>query len=166
MVCTRKRTKKGCDFELMAVRPELKSSTIHVYAHSKHNHPILSEGKSIFFGFLKMSNQITERRSLIKTTDLMPDANPPTIFHTQDSIEWQYLQTFPNYDKMQTFRSQNKCRSRIYSETWGRIRLFCNRKSTHNCPFMLLALKTTKTRYHVYKHGEHTNHPDTDLRSK
>jgi hypothetical protein len=47
--CTRKRrhiSGKQCDFELMALRQnkEEKTSTIHVYAHSEHNHPLMSEG--------------------------------------------------------------------------------------------------------------------------
>jgi hypothetical protein len=46
--CPRKRAGKGCPFGLLAVRPDLESGKIHVYAHSKHNHPIMSEGKSIF----------------------------------------------------------------------------------------------------------------------
>jgi hypothetical protein len=43
--CSRKNKGKGCNFELRAWRPSLESDTIHVYAHSRHNHPIQSEGK-------------------------------------------------------------------------------------------------------------------------
>jgi hypothetical protein len=45
--CTRKRIFKPgiqCQFELLAVRQE--NGTIDVYAHSKHNHPIMPEGTS------------------------------------------------------------------------------------------------------------------------
>jgi hypothetical protein len=49
MPCTRKycyKPGKQCDFELLAVRQE--SDTIHVYAHSEHNHPFMPEGTSNF----------------------------------------------------------------------------------------------------------------------
>jgi hypothetical protein len=49
MPCTRKkRYKPGkpCDFELLALRQE--NGTINVYAHSKHNHPLMPEGMGYF----------------------------------------------------------------------------------------------------------------------
>jgi hypothetical protein len=92
----------------------------------------------------------------------MPDANPPMIFRTVDNLEWQFLETFPDYGKMQEFRHKHQSRSETNAnETWCRIRIFCKRKyyKNNNCKFMLLALKTTEQRYHVYKHGEHNKHP-------
>jgi hypothetical protein len=53
MRCTRKRQfkpGKQCDFELLALRQE--SGTIHVYAYSKHNHPIMPEGTGYFCEYL------------------------------------------------------------------------------------------------------------------
>jgi hypothetical protein len=38
----------GCNFELRAERPNLGIGHIRVYAHSKHNHPLMSEGKYAF----------------------------------------------------------------------------------------------------------------------
>jgi hypothetical protein len=44
MVCTRANI-EGCDFQMMAFRPDLAIGDIHVYAFSQHNHPLISEGK-------------------------------------------------------------------------------------------------------------------------
>jgi hypothetical protein len=97
----------------------------------------------------------------------MPDANPPAIFRTPENIEWTFLQTVPDYDILQKFRVENRCRDRYKNvEKWGKIRLPCTSKSTHNCPFTLLALKTTTNGYHVYKHGQHTHTKHPDLTSK
>jgi hypothetical protein len=47
MPCSRKANgKKGCDYELMAFRSNLENGTIHVYAHSQHNHILISEGNN------------------------------------------------------------------------------------------------------------------------
>jgi hypothetical protein len=45
MPCARKRTGRGCNFELLALRPNLVSWDIHVYAHSQHNHTFVAESK-------------------------------------------------------------------------------------------------------------------------
>jgi hypothetical protein len=39
-----KKKDKRCNFELMALRPDLLTGDIHVYAFSHHNHLIESEG--------------------------------------------------------------------------------------------------------------------------
>src|SRR4051794_38902119 len=39
------------------------------------------------------------------------------------------------------------------------------KRTKNNCQFMLLAMETTKHRYHVYKHGEHNHRPITPRRS-
>jgi hypothetical protein len=88
----------------------------------------------------------------------MPDANPPKSYRTSDNIEWTFLQTFQDYDQMQKFRQKNKFQSRAGDEKFRRIRYFCIRINKNNCKFMLLAFKTTKERYHVYKHGKHNSH--------
>jgi hypothetical protein len=90
--------------------------------------------------------------------DLMPDANPPQSYRTSDNIEWTFLQTFPDYDEMQKFRQTNTFKPSPGDEKYRRIRYLCMRQRTHNCKFMLMALKTTKHRYHVYKHGKHNSH--------
>jgi hypothetical protein len=95
----------------------------------------------------------------------MPAENPPKIYRTTDNIEWQFLQTFDNYEKMQQFRLQSQCKSSIEHESWWRLRHECNRQFSHNCPFKLLAIKNTKQGYHVYINGEH-NHPDNMPQSK
>jgi hypothetical protein len=105
---------------------------------------------------------------LIKEKELMPDANPPAIFRTEDNIEWTFFQTIPDYTKMDKFRYKNQClsrKSKVLDEKSWRIRFACQRKRRHNCEFMLLAMKTAKKGYHVYKHGEH-NHPLSKQRSK
>jgi hypothetical protein len=49
MPCSTSKFGKGCDFQLRAERPDLKYGTIHVFAHSQHNHPIEPEGKKVKF---------------------------------------------------------------------------------------------------------------------
>src|SRR4051812_44888569 len=101
-------------------------------------------------------SKITEKRlCYVNAKILMPDANPPKTFRTADKMEWTFLQTFPDYDKIQKFRHKNKC-LRIHGACdakWCRIRYHCLRKRKNNCEFMLLAMKTAKQCYHVYKHG-------------
>jgi hypothetical protein len=84
-------------------------------------------------------------------------------------MEWTFLQTFPDYDKLQEFRHKNKCQlctSKEKDEKALRVRYSCpRRKRMNNCEFMLLARKTTKEGYHVYKYGEH-NHPAIESRGK
>jgi hypothetical protein len=111
--------------------------------------------------FFKLKALFTEQRSRSLKTDLIPDENPPKMYRTPDGIEWQFIQTFADYDEMNTFREENQCRSRYDGEKWCRIRFVCKRTSSHNCKFMLLAMKTTKQEYHFYKHGEH-NHNDNN----
>jgi hypothetical protein len=89
----------------------------------------------------------------------MPDANPPMIFGTPDNIEWQFLQTFPEYAKLDQFRRKNHASATTGNAKSWRIRFYCNNRSRQNCNFMFLALKTTKHKYHVFKHGEHNHHP-------
>jgi hypothetical protein len=48
IACTMKRNGKGCAFELLALAPDFETGIIYVYAHSQHNHPLMSEGKMIF----------------------------------------------------------------------------------------------------------------------
>jgi hypothetical protein len=40
----------------MALPSDLESGQIHVYAHSEHNHPLLSVGKVMHIGDYKYSN--------------------------------------------------------------------------------------------------------------
>jgi hypothetical protein len=88
----------------------------------------------------------------------LPAENPPEVFCTSDNREWTFLQTFANYDKMQEFRQQNQCKCSGNKKRW-QIRFPCYRRQRQNCGFMLLAKKTTNEEYHVYKYGEHNNHP-------
>jgi hypothetical protein len=100
---------------------------------------------------------------------LMAADNPPAIFRTPDNMEWTFLKTVVNYHQLQQFRRENQCQSISGRETSWRLRFPCNRgRSSHIyiCKFTLLALKTTKHGYHVYKHGEHNNHPCVRRRSK
>jgi hypothetical protein len=48
MRCTRNKTGKRCDFELLAVRETSEIGTIDVYAHSEHNHQLMPEGTGYF----------------------------------------------------------------------------------------------------------------------
>jgi hypothetical protein len=80
--------------------------------------------------------------------------NPQKVFCTEDDSEWTFVQTFPDFDQMQEFRRKNQCKTRWDKNAWT-IACHCNRKYTHNCKFILLALKTTKNGYHIYKQGKH-----------
>jgi hypothetical protein len=92
--------------------------------------------------------------------ELMPDANPPPILRTADKMEWQFLQTISNYAKLKKFRLLNLLKSNGAKEKYWRVRYVCQRNHKNNCKFVLLALKTTKQGYHVYKHSKHEhNHP-------
>jgi hypothetical protein len=99
----------------------------------------------------------------------MPDENPPKIFRTPDGNEWQFLQTFSDFDQTNKFRHKNQCRSTMDKKDIDSLRIpfYCSRryyktineKEVCKCKFTLMALKTHKGGYHVYKHGEHNNHP-------
>jgi hypothetical protein len=94
--------------------------------------------------------------------ELMPDADPPKIYSTLDNIEWTFIRTFSDHDKMDEFRYVNHCECSSRGKTcWRQVRFPCLRKSSDNCQFMLLAMRSTKQRFHVYKHGQHqhNNHP-------
>jgi hypothetical protein len=113
----------------------------------------------VFFGLYTLIIKIENRALLGRVKQLMPAENPPKTFVTPDNVEWTFLQTFSNYDKFQKLRLKNMCRSRSLNKKMWRFRSTCQRRySTYNCQFMLLTMKNTKQRYHVYKHGEH-NHP-------
>jgi hypothetical protein len=86
----------------------------------------------------------------------MPAENPPTIFRSPDNIEWKFIQTFDNFDEMDKFRRKNYTHAKTWAEnSWQKTRLYCYRRFKHNCPFMLLAMMSTKQEYHVYGHGQH-----------
>jgi hypothetical protein len=89
---------------------------------------------------------------------LMPEANPPKIYSTADNIEWRFFQTFPDYDILDKFRHNNHTYSPVGNEESRQIRFYCKRRKLHKCQFMLLALKTTKKGFHVYKRGEYKHH--------
>jgi hypothetical protein len=97
---------------------------------------------------------------------LMPDGNPPSIFRTPDNIEWAFFQTLPDYDTFDKFRLKNNCERGGASDRNSRIRCYCMRSHGYKdkCKFMLLAVKTTKRRFHVYSYGEH-NHPLHKIKS-
>jgi hypothetical protein len=97
--------------------------------------------------------------------DLMPHQKAPTLFHTPDKIEWTFVETFSDYEKLQNFRLKNHFFSPNSYEKRNRLRFYCNRRRANNCEFMLLALKTTKEEYHVYKHGKH-NHTAIKAKAK
>jgi hypothetical protein len=108
---------------------------------------------------LKILKNKEKRSRHIRGKELMLDANPPAIYRTADTTEWNFIQTLPDYDQMQEFRQKKQCSSKSSSldkRAW-RIRFYCSRRCYPTCKFMLLALKTTKEGYHVYKHGKH-NH--------
>jgi hypothetical protein len=97
----------------------------------------------------------------------MPAENPPSIFRTPDK-EWIYLRTLVDYDQMQKFRHKCQCicTNLAGKEGYRRVRLPCKHRWAHNCQFKLLALKTTNQGYHVYKYGEHNNHPTIKPKGK
>jgi hypothetical protein len=91
---------------------------------------------------------------------MMPDANPPEIYRTQQDdieIEWTLTGTFPDNKKLEIFRYENECNPTTEREG-PQIRFYCRCRYKHRCKFMLVAIKTTEQRYHVYKHGEHSEH--------
>jgi hypothetical protein len=105
---------------------------------------------------------IVKRGIYIKTKELMPDANPQKIFHTPDKMEWTFLQTFSDFNQMDKFRRKMKANIAgrcVNRDKWLRIRFYCNVRAYYKCKFMLLSLKTTKHRYHVYSNGEQHTHP-------
>jgi hypothetical protein len=116
---------------------------------------------SIFY----LKKIIEKRASLRDANELMPAANPPQIYHTDDNIQWRFLQTLTDYGQLQTFRQKNHCTIRGGRQTHWRLRLPCQRRYTHNCEFQLLALKTTSGGYHVYTFGAH-NHAAIKSKSK
>jgi hypothetical protein len=106
-----------------------------------------------------------KRQSCVNLSNLMPDENPTKIYRTPDNIEWTLVQTFPSYEKLQKFRLKNQCNGQSRNAKWWRIRFPCKGKYMKNkCQFKLLAMKTIKQSYHVYKHGKH-NHPPLKPRS-
>jgi hypothetical protein len=96
----------------------------------------------------------------------MADNNPPEITHKPDNIEWAFLGTFPDLGRVDKFRYVNECRATHSDKKGILIRYHCHCRYSHGCKFMLLARKTTKQRYHVYKHGKHIRHPAMKQRSK
>jgi hypothetical protein len=167
--CSRQIIVKGisCDFELRALRPDLNSEKFNLYAHSQHNHHLESERKHIVVLSLLINKKITVKRLPRRAkTELMPDGNPPTIYRTLDNIEWAFLQTFPDYAKMHEFGIINHTTSKKNVEKRLNFRYYCYNRPKHDrCKFMLLAVKTTKQRYHVYSYGKH-NHPVRNPKSK
>jgi hypothetical protein len=136
------------------------------------NTTILSSQKVNNITFLYNKRKIIVKRMLNKNANgLMPDDNPLSIFHTPDNIEWAFFQTLPDYDKMQKFRRKNNCNcSGKTNDRSSRIRCYCARSHGHKskdekCEFMLLAVKTTKRRFHVYSYAEH-NHPVQKIKSE
>jgi hypothetical protein len=106
--------------------------------------------------FLTKSIQTISGLRVENVNVLMPHEKPPTIFRTTDNIEYKFLQTFSNFDKMEKFRQKNHCQTTKSKKNGSRIRYYCmHRYKMKDCKFTLLAVKTTKKGYHVYKHGEH-----------
>jgi hypothetical protein len=92
---------------------------------------------------------------------LMPAQNPPMTLTTIQNV-WKFVQTFPNYEEMKKFLLESACTCKSRSPKtgkWWQICFSCNHRMSHNCPFALLAIKTTEQGYHVYKDGEHNHHP-------
>ena len=94
----------------------------------------------------------------------MSDENPPAVVGTPDNIQWTFLKTLADYTKMTKCWHENNCTSDARREKSYRIRNYCANKPRRQCKFMLLAMKTTKQGYHVFKHGEH-NHPVAKCKS-
>jgi hypothetical protein len=80
-------------------------------------------------------------------------------------MEWTFLETCPDYEKLQKLQLNNHTFAPKSYEQRSRIRFYCNGRRAHNCEFMLLALKTKTEGYHVYKHGKH-NHAAFESRGK
>jgi hypothetical protein len=119
----------------------------------------------VIFDVFTLKKIIAKRASIRGAKELMSAENPPRIYHTEDNIEWKFVQTFANYDQMNKFRLKNQCIINPGREKHRRLRLPCKRKR-HNCEFKLLAMKTTKKGYHVYQFGEHNNHPAINPKGK
>jgi hypothetical protein len=103
---------------------------------------------------------IIERNRLIEK-EVMPAENPALAICTRDNTEWTFLQTFADYGKMNKFRRKNHTTTKIakrLNEKNLQLRFYCPSRLSRKCKFMLLALKTTKGGYHVYKNGEHNKH--------
>jgi hypothetical protein len=160
---------KNCDFELRAYRSS-NGGDIDLYAYSQHNHPFESNGKCIpklhkyiiICGFHLI---IVKRLLAISVTNLTPDDNPPSIFRTPDNIEWTFIRTLPDYDTLNKFGSENQSRFAASHEDRLRIRYYCTSRRFDHCKFMLLAVKTTERRFHVYSYGEH-NHLVHNIKSE
>jgi hypothetical protein len=140
--CKSRNKQNQCKFMLLAIKTT--RNGYHVYKHGKHN-----------------------------LHYFIPAENPPSTFNSPDNLEWTFLQTFADFDKMDEFRRAHHTRrsKRWFRKSWQKIRLYCDRQRKarrHNCGFMLLAMKTTKKEYHVYKHGqhEHNNHPNPNQERK
>jgi hypothetical protein len=100
-------------------------------------------------------------------TNLMAYANPPMIFVTPDNVEWTFLQTIPDDDKMDKFRLKNYCLQKDMKCLRTCFRYICNRKlHKEKCKFKLMAMKNTKFGFHVYQHGEHTHPVRQKIKSK
>jgi hypothetical protein len=108
-------------------------------------------------------------RSLHRSEEeLLPDEDPPKDFWTEDNIEWAFLRTVSDDAELHKFRLKNHCKIKnLYTgRNITRIRFYCNNEYgklekdcdghlIKHCYFMLLAMKNTEQRYHVYKYGEH-----------
>jgi hypothetical protein len=103
------------------------------------------------------SKKIIAKRGIYRKGEMMPDANPPAVY-PMDDIEWTFQGTFPDNGKLNKFRYEHEC-NHTTDRGCTRFRFYCRCRYTNDCNFMLLAMKTTKQRYHVYKHGEHSEHP-------
>jgi hypothetical protein len=72
MPCARKKKDKACNFELLALRPDLNKDDIHVYAYSQHSkHPFMSKGwRNLRSLTLKMQFKFhrAEKKIIKKTT--------------------------------------------------------------------------------------------------
>jgi hypothetical protein len=116
--------------------------------------------KHVMMGIKKKSGHPTTKDALMLMQ--AADERPPTIVRTADNVEWTFLESFPDYDKMLKFVRENQCQSRVFDEKRWRIKFQCSRKSSNHCQLALLALKDQKRGgYNVYKHGEH-EHIDED----
>jgi hypothetical protein len=175
MPCSRKKSGKGCDFELKALRRNLQSGSINVYAYSQHNHSLRPLGKCFYLYYHFINNfvikmffnlSILEVRLSMSSSkyEMLPDDNPPQIY-LMDDIEWTFLDTLPDFETMREFRREKQCNMGAIDKKRKRMRSNCARKYKDECKFKLLALKTPKNRYHLYKHGEH-NHPIIKQKSK
>jgi hypothetical protein len=109
----------------------------------------------------KLKKDITGKWFGNKQEEEMPEENPPPIIRTPDGIEWQFLKTFSDFDQINKFRHKHQCQATKDKKDSLRIRFYCRRRNKDDCKckFTLMTLKTHNGGYHVYKHGEHGNHP-------